>query len=96
MKDRFRKQYQEREWMRRVDISLLYQLEMQAADLRRVASDNGDPRLKPISDRITCLLAVAMGKMAKVELAAHGMPEDAKAKIPDPRLDSLGARRSEF
>lgn len=86
MKSHWRQKYQEREWMTRVDISLLYQMEKEAEALQQLAAEMIDPRTQKIADRFTYLLAVATGKLAQVDLAAALMPEDGAAKIPDPRL----------
>ncbi len=57
--------------MTRVDKSLLYQLEMEAQRLSRLAADIGDLRIQQIADRITYLIAVATGKTSIVDLSAH-------------------------
>jgi hypothetical protein len=46
-----------------------------------------------LADRFTYLTAVASGKVANVDLAKEAMPEDAKAKIPDPRELRIRLRR---
>jgi hypothetical protein len=85
MKGRWREQHQQREWMTRVDNSLLYQMENEAGQLQTLAHEINNSRLQEVADRFTYLLAVATGKTSQVDLATAEMPEDQSAKIPDPR-----------
>jgi hypothetical protein len=85
MKGRWREEYQQREWMTRVDNSLLYQMENEAGRLQTLALEMSNSRLQEDADRFTYLLAVATGKTSQINLAAAEMPEDQTAKIPDPR-----------
>jgi len=85
MKGRWREQHEQREWMTRVDNSLLYQMENEAGRLQKFAHEMNDSRLQEVADRFTYLLAVATGKTSQVDLATAEMPEDQSAKIPDPR-----------
>lgn len=85
MKGRWREEHEQREWMTRVDNSLLYQMENEAGRLQTLAYEINNSRLQEVADRFTYLLAVVTGKTAQVDLAAAEMPEDQTAKIPDPR-----------
>ena len=71
MKGRYRQQYQQREWMTRVDKGVLYQMEREAEHLQKLASEILDSRLQHIADRFTYLLAVANGKTASFDLSAE-------------------------
>lgn len=85
MKGRWREEHEQREWMTRVDNSLLYQMDNEAARLQTLAHEINNSRLQEVADRFTYFLAVATGKTSRVDLAAAQMPEDQSAKIPDPR-----------
>jgi hypothetical protein len=97
MKSKWRERYQQEEWTQRVDISILYQLETEAANLQTRTAALQDENIKKafqhLADRFTYLTAVASGKVANVDLAKEAMPEDAKAKIPDPRELRIRLRR---
>lgn len=73
-------------WSTKIDISLLYQLGLEAESLQKIAAELGHSNIQKIADRFTFLLALANGRIAYVDLTASQMPEDEAAKIPDPRL----------
>lgn len=65
MKDRFKKRYQEKEWKKKVDLSILFQLDELAREMhllakkRKEKEDREDGALQKYADRLTYLLAVA-------------------------------------
>lgn len=73
-------------WSKKIDISLLYQMDREVESLQKLAAELADARVKGIANRFTYLLALANGDLAQVDLTGASMPEDQVAKIPDPRL----------
>lgn len=63
MKGQFKKRHQQEEWMKRVDISVLFQLDEEAKNLQRHAKKTTERALQKIADRFTYLLAVANGRV---------------------------------
>lgn len=68
MKGRWREKYQQEEWMYRVDISLIYQMEREAETLQQLAKKRSDPRLQQCADRFTLLTATAAGRTVVADL----------------------------
>jgi hypothetical protein len=96
-KSKWRERHYQEEWTLRVDISILSQLETEAANLKARTAELTDEGLKKgfqyLADRLVYLTAVASGKMSDVDLAKEAMPEDVTAKIPDPRELRIRLRR---
>lgn len=59
MKDRFKKRYQEKEWKKKVDIGILFQLDELAREMHLLAKKKTDEVMQKYADRLTYLLAVA-------------------------------------
>ena len=97
LKSKWRERYYQEEWTLRVDISILSQLETEAANfqerLAKVTDENMRQQLRHLADRFTYLTAIAAGKNSDFDLSAVAMPEDAEAKIPDPRPPAKHLRR---
>ena len=97
MKSKWREQYYQEEWTKRVDISILSQLETEAANFQQrmtnVTDDDMKRQFQHLADRFTYLTAIAAGKNSDFDLSAVAMPEDAEAKIPDPRPPAKHLRR---
>jgi hypothetical protein len=97
LKSKWRERYYQEEWTKRVDISILSQLEAEAANfqerLTSVTDDDLRRQFQYLADRFTYLAAIAAGKMSDFDLSKVAMPEDAEAKIPDLRPPAKHLRR---
>ncbi len=82
MKGRWKEKYQQEEWMHRVDIGVIYQMERETETLQRLAKNNSEPRLQQCADRLTYLVAVAAGKTVIADLKGERIdsPESLKLK----------------
>lgn len=50
-------------WSKKIDISLLYQMDREAESLQKLATELADARIKGIANRFTYLLALANGDL---------------------------------
>lgn len=75
MKGSWRKAYQKQEWSKQVDISLLYQMEAATAQIRVIAKrEQHDSILEQVA-LLERALAVAQGKVDRIELEQYEMPQ---------------------
>lgn len=91
MTSHWREQHHKKHWTKSLDISFLYQLETIAAQMMRCAEKTTDKELSAWAGAIRFIVARVNGELANEDLSTHEMPEDTKAKIPDPRSTSIRA-----
>ena len=82
MKDRFRKRYQEKEWKKKVDLGILFQLDELAREMHLLAKKKTDEALQKYADRLTYLLAVANERIEVPTLVGE------KIQSPEPEASS--------
>ena len=89
-KGQWRERYFRENFFQPVYFGLLDQLVAEAANLQKLTATVTDAALKltlqHLADRFSLLTAQASGKESDFNLSKLTMPEDAEAKIPDPRL----------
>jgi len=76
MADFYRRRYAEKEWTKKVDISILFRLEKATARIKTIADRD---QLKPILEEVEQLeiaLNIAQGRVKDFPLKEHEMPED--------------------
>jgi len=72
----YRRRYAEKEWTKKVDISLLFRLEQATARIKTIADRD---QLKAILEEVEQLelaLNIAQGRVKDFPLKEHEMPED--------------------
>lgn len=88
-KGQWKEKYFKENFFQPVYFGVLNQLETEAANLQKLTATVEDEalqkKLKYLADRFTLLTAQAAGRESDFDLASVAMPEDVKAKIPDPR-----------
>lgn len=89
-KGQWRERYFRENFFQPVYFGLLDQLEAEAANLQKLTATVTDDGLKRslqyLADRFTLLTGQASGRESVFDLTKLAMPEDAEAKIPDPRI----------
>lgn len=79
MKGKWREQYQKKEWMKSVDISILYQMQLAADHLRKLVDAKGKETLRksdviPELEILEKCLAAARGDVVNFDLAKLQLP----------------------
>jgi hypothetical protein len=93
-KGQWKDKYYKENFFQHVYRGLLDQLETEAANLQKLTATVENEWLKRkfqyLADRFTLLTAQASGRESSFDLSTIAMPEDATAKIPDPRHKTRG------
>ena len=75
----------EKEFSCTFDVFYLYAMERCVKELEAIGQRESRDDISSIGERLQGLLDKAQGKVTTFDLTASSMPEDATAKIPDPR-----------
>jgi hypothetical protein len=88
-KGQWKEQYFKENFFQPVYYGVITQLEAEAVRLQKLTATVENKELKfsfqCLADRFTLLSAQASGRESVFDLSKVAMPEDATAKIPDPR-----------
>jgi len=71
----YREQYYKKEWTRRIDITLLYQLQTLSEEMRRRATRQQDRELEKWADQIRLMLASVNGEVTNIRLDDKQLPD---------------------
>lgn len=77
MKGQWREQYQKKEWMKSVDIALLFQMEMAVSNMKKVVAAQKTIRKRDITRELETLdkcLAAAQGLIVDFDLTKLQLP----------------------
>ena len=73
--NRYREQYYKQEWTKRVDISLLYQLQMLSEEMKRRATKDSDREIEKWANQIRLMLATINGEVTNIRLDDKELPD---------------------
>lgn len=77
-KGRWRERHEREHWTKRIDISLIYQLEMISAQMKKRAEETGDKGLSEWASSIRLIIARVNGEINNIELAKFNLPHQSR------------------
>jgi len=75
MSNYFRERHYKQHWTKRVDISLLYQLQMLSEEMKRRAAKDEDREIEKWSNQIRLMLATINGEVMNIKLDDKHLPK---------------------